>query len=132
MYLIDTSVWIDLFRDTSCERRVKLESLTAQDDIFLTRFNQLELLQGAKDEQEWQLLSSYLDTQDYLEASDQTWTEAARIYFKLRRKGLTVRSPIDCCIARIAIEAQVMLLHRDRDFLVIAEHSTLNQQFVAW
>jgi len=39
----------------------------------------------------------------------------------LRRAGKTVRSPIDCCIAQLALENQLMLVHNDRDFEVIAE-----------
>ncbi len=35
----------------------------------------------------------------------------------------TVRRLIDSCIARIAIERDVVLLHRDRDFDVIAAAS---------
>ena len=38
----------------------------------------------------------------HIEASVETWQAAARIYYDLRRQGLTVRSPIDCCIAQIA------------------------------
>jgi len=59
---------------------------------------QLELLQGAKNESEWKKLDKYLSSKYYLEVSETTWREAARIYFELRRKGITINSPIDCCI----------------------------------
>ena len=84
-------------------------------------FNQLELLQGAADEREWAMLADFLDGQDYIEASGDTWRNAARIYFDLRRRGRTIRSPIDCCIAQLAIENDLRLLHEDRDFETIAE-----------
>ena len=77
---------------------------------------QLELLQGAKDEREWGLLDEYLSAQYYLEATENTWRDAARIYFELRRKGLTISSPMDCCIAQVAMDGDALLLHRDRDF----------------
>ena len=35
---------------------------------------------------------------------------------KLRRKGITLSSPVDCCIAEIAIESNILLLHKDDDF----------------
>lgn len=73
---------------------------------------------------------SYLDSQDYLEANTETWREAARIYFDLRRQGRTVRSPIDCCIAQLALEHDVLLIHRDRDFETIAEIHALRQQWL--
>ena len=119
--LIDTSVWIDVFRDTSGGTASRVRSLVADDDVVLTRFNQLELLQGAADEREWAMLADFLDGQDYVEASGDTWRDAARIYFDLRRRRRTIRSPIDCCIAQLAIKNDLRLLHEDRDFETIAE-----------
>lgn len=89
--------------------------------IVLTRFQQLELLQGCRDEREWNLLSEYLEWQDYIEAQISTWQAAARLYFDLRRQGLTIRSPIDCCIAQIALENSLLLVHDDRDFITISQ-----------
>ncbi|MFH1980494.1 MAG: PIN domain-containing protein [Pseudomonadota bacterium] len=97
--------------------------------IVFSRFIQLELLQGAKDELEWQRLDEYLADQYYLEATENTWRNAARLYFELRRAGTTVRSPIDCCIACIAMESQAMLLHRDRDFESIAKITPLDSEY---
>jgi predicted nucleic acid-binding protein len=76
-------------------------------------------------EQEWNLLSTYLETQDYAERSVRSWQAAARIYFDLRRQGLTVRSPIDCCIAQAALENDLLLVHNDRDFETIAQVRSL-------
>ena len=121
MILVDTSVWVALFRDTGGQVRNALKRVTGDNDTVLTRFSQLELLQGARDEHEWGVLADYLDHQDYLEARADTWRNAARIYFDLRRRGHTVRSPVDCCIAEIARRHDALLVHRDRDFVAIAE-----------
>jgi predicted nucleic acid-binding protein len=130
MLLIDTSVWISLFRDRSGQVRQQLETLIANREVLLTRFTQLELLQGSLNEQEWDLLSTYLETQDYAELTNQSWQSAARIYFDLRRQGLTVRSPIDCCIAQAALENNLLLIHNDRDFEAIAQvHPLQNLRF---
>jgi predicted nucleic acid-binding protein len=94
----------------------------------LSRFNQLELLQGAKNQKEWELLDDYLASQYYLEASESTWREAARIYFDLRRKGININSPVDCCIAQIAMEHGALLLHDDKDFQRIARIRPLDQE----
>lgn len=102
--LVDTSVWVDLFRDQTGERRTQLLEALGGEEIVLSRFVELELLQGARDEREWGLLVDYLGTQDLVELPATGWREAARIYFDLRRDGRTVRSPIDCCIAQLAIE----------------------------
>ncbi len=127
MVLIDTSVWINLLRDQTGSVVNDVKSIVGEEDIALTRFNQIELLQGASNEQEWRLLSSYLDGQDYLEADADTWLKAGRIYYELRRRGRTIRSSIDCCIAQIAIDHRVLLIHEDRDFETIAEIRPLLQ-----
>jgi hypothetical protein len=102
------------------------------DEVVLTRFQQLELLQGCRDEEEWGLPRPYLDAQEYLELSATGWAEAARVYFDLRRRGRSVRSPIDCCIAQAALEHDATLLHRDRDFEAIAEVRPLRQRWLEW
>jgi predicted nucleic acid-binding protein len=81
-----------------------------------------ELLQGARDEREWRLLRDYLGTQRMLTAND-PWavhTSAARIYFDCRRRGITIRSTIDCWIAQLVLDADGALLHDDEDFERIA------------
>ena len=95
MILVDTSVWILILRDKSGEIVAAFRERTGSDLIVLSRFSQLELLQGAKDLKEWPMLEDYLVTQIYLEASADTWREAARIFFDMRLKGVTVGSPID-------------------------------------
>jgi predicted nucleic acid-binding protein len=133
MLLIDTSVWISVFRDglrpdkgqRSSQIRQQLETLIDDREVLLTRFTQLELLQGSLNEQESTLLSTYLETQDYVELTIHSWQAAARIYYDLRRQGLTVRSPIDCCIAQAALEKDLLLIHNDRDFETIAQVRSL-------
>lgn len=132
MILIDTSVWIDIFRDSSGGKGRSLIEALGDHEPILSRYTQLELLQGCRDENEWSLLKSYLDSQDYVESNPATWESAARIFFELRRKGLTVRSPIDCCIAQLAIEHDLLLFHRDRDFTTIASLRPLRQTWIDW
>ena len=95
MVLVDTSVWVDVFRDASGARRDLLRATIAEDQVLFTRF-------------------------------------AARIYFDLRRQGETVRSPIDCCIAQLALAHEILLLHRDEDFNKIARIRPLHQSWVSW
>jgi len=44
------------------------------------------------------------------------------MYFRLRRKGVTVGSSVDCVIARIAMENNLFLLHDDSDYERISRH----------
>jgi len=127
MILVDTSVWIEIFRDKTGNIVKAFQRTIGTENYALSRFQQLELLQGAGDQKEWDLLDDYLSTQYFLEASRDTWPEAARIYFELRRKGVTINSPVDCCIAQIALEHGAFLLHRDKDFEKIARIRPLEQ-----
>ncbi|MBW2412697.1 MAG: PIN domain-containing protein [Deltaproteobacteria bacterium] len=132
MILVDTSVWIEVLRDKSGKIANAFQKRIHSESYVLSRFNQLEMLQGAKNEKEWVLLADYLATQYYLEASDITWQQAGRIYFELRRKGTTINSPVDCCIAQIALEYGALLLHRDKDFEKISRIRPLDQEFIRW
>jgi len=130
--LVDTSVWIDVLRDATGARARSLRAALDGDEAVLSRFTELELLQGCADDRSWLSLREYLDTQAYLEMSSTSWSEAARIYFDLRRRGRTVQSPIDCCIAQLAIEHGAVLMHRDRDFAAIAAVSRLVEEYLKW
>ena len=103
MPLIATSVWVSVFRNRTGQVRQQLETLINDREVLLRHFTQLELLQGSLNEKEWTLLSTHLETQDYIELTSASWQAAARTYYDLRRRGLTVRSPIDCCIAQAAL-----------------------------
>ena len=120
MLLIDSSIWIKLFREENNDFKQTLTEIIDGRDYYLSRFTQTELLQGCRNEQEWSELNSYLETQDYINPSLQSWTQAARIYFELRCQGITVRNTIDCLIAALTIEHKLLLLHIDRDFEAIA------------
>ncbi len=130
-FLIDTSAWIPFFRNSPHSSSDALEALLREHETYLSRFTQTELLQGCRNKQEWQQLSSYLNGQNYIEMQDSSWVEAARIYYDLRRVGYTVRSIIDCCIAQLALEHDQILVHCDRDFESIARVRGLECQYLS-
>lgn len=133
MLLIDTSIWIEVFRDKSKIKAAQLKTIIAERSYYLPIFTKMELLQGCKNEIEWNKLSLYLENQSYFEPDyNSIWENAARLYFELRRKGITIRSNIDCAIAIIAIENNLILYHIDRDFEMIAKHTVLKQQRINW
>lgn len=45
-----------------------------------------------------------------------SYEAAALIYLNCRRKGVTIRSSLDCLTAQCAIENKLTLLHNDYDF----------------
>jgi hypothetical protein len=120
MLLIDTSLWIPVYRDPTGAISQRVQSVIGDEEFVFCQFIRAELLQGCRDEREWARTLEYLDDQSYLEMSVSGWTEAARIYFELRQQGFTVRSMLDCCVAVVALEHDLTLLHNDRDFETIA------------
>jgi predicted nucleic acid-binding protein len=120
MMLIDTTVLVDVLRDASGANGRRLLAVLQAEDVAFTRFTELEILAGARDDADWASIQGYLVSQAILEPTTGSWSSAARIYFDLRRMGLTVRKVIDCCIAQVALEHNVTLLHNDRDFEIIA------------
>jgi hypothetical protein len=114
MYLVDTSVWIDYFREKDNATVKKLDSIFNKGHRFgITSAIYQEILQGANTEQD-----TYLKTQRFYHPVNplKTHQAAAHLYFTCRRNGITVRSSIDCLIAQLAIENHLILLHNDKDF----------------
>lgn len=123
MILVDSSVLIDLFRGKRTPATVRLGQMEAEGLPFaipLLCFQ--EVLQGARDEREWRNLTAVLETQPLIGFEDPLAAHraAARIYFECRRRGLTVRSTIDCLVAQAALEHGALLLHDDDDYDAIA------------
>jgi len=56
--------------------------------------------------------------------------EAAQLYRLARRQGVTIRSSVDCLIAATAIRHDLVVLHSDRDFPLLARVSALREQQV--
>jgi predicted nucleic acid-binding protein len=122
--LVDTSVVIDLLRGSDNPKVRLFDALMDQDVPFaLTPFTVQEVLQGTADDLEYRRTRDYLRTQRIAWLPDHaldTYERAARIFFDLRRQGVTVRSTIEILIALTAIEHHAPLLHNDRDFDLIA------------
>ena len=123
MILVDTSVLIDFFKGNS-NRAVRdlKEILKRQIPFGISSVIYQEVLQGAKNKKEFDLLNEYLSTQYFFNPLNQvtSYANAAAIYYKCRKNGITIRSTIDCLIAQTALEHKLILLHNDRDYTVMA------------
>ena len=123
MILVDTSVLIDLFKGSDKEAVANLHDIIRQQVPFgIASVVYQEILQGAKTEKEYASLQEYLSTQRFFHPEDPlaSYADAANIYCLCRRNGVTVRSTIDCLIAQIAIEHDLLMLHNDKDFTAMA------------
>ena len=126
MVLVDTTVWIDFFAAKSTPEVAKLERLlNEEEDICTCGIILTEVLQGIREDEDYQRTLSGFGTFLFLPMSRQTFVRAAELYRSLRRRGVTIRKPIDCMIASIAIEHDIALFHNDRDFDPIEAHCGL-------
>lgn len=120
--LVDTSVWVDFFTGSESPPRHELRSLIENEKpVILTGLILMEILQGIREEKHFDAVYSKLTLYPVVEPSGTaTYVEAASLYRKCRKQGITVRSPIDCLISVIAVENGAALLHKDRDFEAIS------------
>ncbi len=121
--MVDTSVLIDFFRGVKNQGARKLDMILQRGVPFgITSFIFQEVLQGAATEKEYSTLEGYLRTQRFYHLKDpvDSFANAARIYMDCRKKGITVRSTIDCLIVQTALEHDLFLLHNDTDFTAMA------------
>ncbi len=119
MIVVDSSVLIDWLQGRATPATDRLEDLENDGIPFsIPAVCFQEVLQGARDEREWKLLSEYLGSQDLLLPADSVSAhrDAARIFYDCRRKGVTIRSSVDCLIAQLVLEHDGFLLHDDDDF----------------
>lgn len=126
MILVDTSAWIEVFR-----RNTDLDITTiAEPDQWVTCPPIIqEVLQGFRDERAFRtareamlalpIIGDPLDIELHL--------EAAELYRAARRQGLTLRSSVDCLIGACALRHDLPILHRDRDYRLIAQVSPLKE-----
>jgi predicted nucleic acid-binding protein len=123
MIQVDTSVWIDFLKgENSPERRMLHELIENEEDLSLTGIVLTEILQGIREEKQFQTTREYLLEFPIVEPRGMsTYTEAARIYGICRKKGRTIRSTVDCLIAAICLENDLSVFHKDRDFDIIRE-----------
>jgi predicted nucleic acid-binding protein len=126
--LVDTSVLVDFLRGRETPAAARLLEAIDRDIPFgFSPITVLEVLQGVATAKDFRALRDYLGSQPIFELREglDSYAAAAKIFFDLRRRGITVGSSIDCLIAQTAIEHGLHLLHADSDFDRIAEVSPL-------
>ncbi len=127
MILVDTSVWASYFNGETLPEVAYLDAVLAreQEDIGVIPIVITEVLQGFRSESSFDRTCRLLRRLPLLEPSLDSYIRAARLYRHLRSNGVTVRGAVDCLIAQVCIETGCRLLTLDRDFRLIARHTSL-------
>jgi len=123
MILVDSSAWIEYLRDTGSAACIRLTELLASDAPMATCDTvMMEILSGTTSEKEANELMRLLNRSRFYPVRPLfDSTGAAAIYRRCRRAGFTPRRLNGCLIAAVALEYDLAILHRDRDFERIAE-----------
>jgi predicted nucleic acid-binding protein len=125
LILVDSSVWADFFNGYPSEEEIKLKTLLdSRADIAITGIIASEVLSGFKDEKTFEEVKDTFLKLPQPQITFNCHIQAAKMYRNFRTKGITIRSIIDCLIAIIAIENNLELLHKDRDFKIIGRYYT--------
>ncbi len=126
MVLVDTTIWIDFFAETPSPHVEALEQLIRENaDICTCGIILTEVLQGIRKDAEFIKTRDLFQSLIFLPMEYKSFLRSAEIYRFLRKRGLTIRKPVDCMIASVAIENDVSLLHNDRDFHPIEKYCGL-------
>jgi predicted nucleic acid-binding protein len=121
--LVDSSVWIDYFRDTPSRQTDKLDSLLGNEPIAIGDLILTEVLQGIADDREFRVAHEMLATLEFvILGGEDVALAAANHYRRLRSLGVTPRKTIDTIIATRCIMNGYALLHDDRDFDPFEKH----------
>ncbi len=124
---MDSSVWVDFFRDRESWHVTRLEALLKKELAVTGDYIIHEVLRGVRSQSE---LNVVRDTLAVLSSDsmlgDHRAVRSAMRYRELRSKGITVRKPNDAIIASYCIDENVPLLASDRDFEPYAQHMGLN------
>ena len=121
--LVDSSVWIAYLRgDDLNEVQLLTLALEHGEPVWLAPPILQEVLQGADSPDRFTRWDRVLGELPMIIAPDgrEAARSAARLYARCRWAGVTPRSANDCLIAIHAIVGGMPLLHRDRDFGLIA------------
>ncbi len=119
MLVVDSSVWIDFFRDAPTPSVNALTELlhSAKSDIVVPDLVLYEVLRGFRHEREYRAAKKLMEGFEVEAAFDpELAVEAANHYRAMVSRGFTIRSAIDVMIGTFCIERGYALLHNDRDF----------------
>ena len=127
MILVDSSVWIDYFNGVDNKQTDTLNDVLGLKPIAIGDLILTEVLQGFKDDKDHKAAKLLLEDLVIFDlvGKDIAIKSADNFRF-LRKKGITIRKPVDVIIATFCIERKLPLLFIDRDFKPFVKHLGLS------
>ncbi len=123
MILVDSSVWVDFFRNQPTAQAQWLDKNLGVEGLVVGDLILAEVLQGFKDDRGFNEARRLLGRLEQVTlGGEELAVEAARNFRNLRGRGITVRGTIDVIIATRCLVDGLRLLHSDRDFDAFEAH----------
>jgi hypothetical protein len=121
--IIETSVWIDFLNAYQTDHTLWMRRDPGRFNVGLTDLILTETLQGFGGDATYLSALKQLTAFPVFEtAGRQLAIASAENYRWLRKRGITIRSTIDCITATFCIREGHSLLHNDRDFEPFEKH----------
>lgn len=126
MILVDSSVWIDFFRDEPSPQVEWLDRHLSEEIVLVGDLILAEVLRGFKDDRGFREARRLLGRLGQVDlCGEELAVQAARNFRALRQPGVNLRGTVDVIIATRCIADGLLLLHSDRDFDAFEEHLRL-------
>ena len=119
MILVDSSVWIDFFRDGRSAQSQTLARCLGDSSIEVGMADLVlfEVMRGFREGTWMRQAQALMSALPQVEIGGTAHAlKAAERYRQLRQSGRTVRSPVDVLLASYCMTHGHTLLHRDTDF----------------
>jgi len=113
--LIDTSVWIDYFKNKNLSLSRRVDDILSTADVYVPRIVIAELIQGAKSDKEISVIEEFIGAFNIIDQQQDTWIRAGKLSNSLKKKGISVNLT-DCYIALIASENYCRIFTLDEHF----------------
>lgn len=127
--LADTTVWVHFLRGSGVRYQERLVPLIMADRLATAPVIIMEILRGAKSQKEYDKLNQDLTALRCFDFSPKVWQRASGLGYTLRHKGINV--PLtDTLIAAVAQEHNLLLLHDDRHYEMIAAVTPLRHEYL--
>ena len=124
LVLVDTSVWVNLFRARLSEMTIELEKCLAENRAMITPIIKAEILSGAKNDSDYRDIGDSLGAVLLTQDPPDLWGRVALARFKLAKKGIQSQM-IDLSIAVTAHYFDYLLLSSDKHFRHISREISI-------
>jgi len=117
MILVDSGVWIDYFNGVDNQQTDTLNGTLGTKPVAVGDLILTEVLQGFRVDKDYMTAKSLFEDLIIFDLVGKDMAiKSAENFRTLRKKGITIRKPIDVIIASFCIERKLPLLFSDRDF----------------